>query len=62
MMERGVPTRALATHCDVYEKDVVVEMLVSDDMSYEMTRCSAFNDGPVTCGKECLKWPMAHAA
>ncbi|MBI4401123.1 MAG: hypothetical protein HY581_05780 [Nitrospirae bacterium] len=62
MMERGVSTRALATHCDVHEKDVVVEMLVSDDMPYEVTRCSAFNGGPVTCDKHCLKWPMARAA
>lgn len=62
MMERGARTRTTAAHCDVHEKDILVEMLVSDETPYEVVRCSAFNGGPVTCDKHCLNWPMARAA
>lgn len=52
-------TRAVAAHCDEKEKDVLVEMLVSDETPYEVLHCSAFNGGPITCDKRCLQWPMA---
>jgi len=60
MMEGSFSTRTVAAHCDEKEKDVVVEMLVSEGTPYEVTRCSAFNGGPVTCEKRCLQWPAAH--
>lgn len=62
MIESRLETRTTAIHCDMHQKDVIVEMLVSDDTPYEVVRCSAFNAGPVTCDKHCLKWPVAHAA
>ncbi len=57
-----VSNRTETVHCDVHNKDFIVDMLVSDDTPYEVTRCAAFNGGPVTCGKDCLKRPMARAA
>ncbi|WP_447976644.1 hypothetical protein [Candidatus Nitrospira bockiana] len=62
MTERGASTRTVETHCDVHEKDVVVDMLVSDDRPYEVIRCSAFNGGPMTCDKHCLKLAVLQAA
>lgn len=64
MLEGGWSTRTVAAHCDDHGhgKDVVVEMLVSDETPYEVTHCSAFNGGPITCDKRCLQWPMAQAA
>lgn len=55
-------THTMEAHCDEHRADVVVEMLVSDDTPYEVAHCSAFDGGPVTCDKRCLKWPVAHAA
>lgn len=65
MTERGPSTRAIAEHCDVHDKDVLVEMLLSDDIPYEVVHCSAFNGGPVVCDRRCLHQPstlMAQAA
>lgn len=62
MIEGRLATRTATIHCDTHQKDVIVEMLVSDDTPYEVVRCSAFNGGPVTCDKHCLKQPLAHAA
>ncbi len=62
MREHGASIRTAATHCDVHDKDVMIETLVSDDSPYEVIHCSAFNGGPVTCDKHCLTWPLAHAA
>ncbi len=61
-------TRTIAAHCDEVHKDVMVEMLVSDETPYEVTHCSAFDGGPITCDKRCRRWPraferpLAHAA
>jgi hypothetical protein len=63
--ERGPSTHTIAEHCDVHDKDVVVEMLLSDDTPYEVVHCSAFNGGPVVCDRHCLHRPsilMAQAA
>jgi len=54
MTEHGVATRTVDLHCDVHNKDVRVEVLLSDDRPYDIARCSAFNGGPVTCDKHCL--------
>lgn len=62
MMEYGTSILTVAAYCDVHDKDVVIETLVSDDTPYEVIHCSAFNGGPVTCDKHCLTWPLAHAA
>ncbi|WP_447974700.1 hypothetical protein [Nitrospira sp. Kam-Ns4a] len=58
----GPSSRRFAAHCETAGKDVEVTVLLSDDTPYEVTRCSAFDGGPVTCGKHCLTWPVAHAA
>lgn len=62
MREGRWSTHTMEAHCDEHRADVVVEMLVSDDTPYEVAHCSAFDGGPVTCDKRCLKWPVAHAA
>jgi hypothetical protein len=65
MTERGPSMRTIAEHCDVHDKDVLVEMLLSDDTPYEVVQCSAFNGGPVACDRRCLHRPivpMAQAA
>lgn len=65
LTERGPSTRTIAEHCDVHDKDVLVEMLLSDDTPFEVVHCSAFNGGPVVCDKRCLHQPdtlMAQAA
>lgn len=62
LTEMHVGTRTVETHCDLHQKDVVVEVLVSDDAPYEVAHCSAFNGGPLTCDKHCLKWELARAA
>lgn len=65
MTERGPSTRTIAEHCEVHDKDVLVEMLLSDDTPYEVVHCSAFNGGPVACDRRCLHRPstlMAQAA
>lgn len=65
MTQRGSSTRTIAEHCDVHDKDVLVEMLLSDDSPYEVVHCSAFNGGPVVCDRRCLHRPsmlMAQAA
>ncbi len=62
MTESRLSTHTMEAHCDEHGADVVVEMLVSDDTPYEVAHCSAFDGGPVTCDKRCLKWPVAHAA
>lgn len=62
VMETHLGTRTVETHCDLHQKDMVVEVLVSDDTPYEVVRCSAFNSGPVTCDKHCLRPDMARAA
>lgn len=54
MTERGPSTHTIAEHCDVHDKDVLVEMLLSDDTPYEVVHCSAFNGGPVACDRRCL--------
>lgn len=60
--ESGAEARTVEAHCETTEKDVQVVFLISDKVPYEVTRCSAFNGGPVTCDKRCLTWTMAHAA
>lgn len=65
MMERGPSMHTIVEHCDVHDKDVLVEMLLSDDTPYEVVHCSAFNGGPVACDRRCLHRPsplMAQAA
>jgi hypothetical protein len=62
MMERGPSTRTVSTHCEVHDKDLMVEMLLSDDSPYEVVHCSAFNGGPVTCDTRCLCRPSAQMA
>lgn len=65
MTERGPSTHTIAEHCDVHDKDVLVEMLLSDDTPYEVVHCSAFNGGPVACDRRCLhrpSMPMVQAA
>lgn len=65
MTERGSSTHTIAEHCDVHDKDVLVEMLLTDDTPYEVVHCSAFNGGPVACDRRCLHRPsmlMAQAA
>lgn len=54
MTERGPSTHTIAEHCDVHDKDVLVELLLSDDTPYEVVHCSAFNGGPVACDRRCL--------
>lgn len=41
MTQRGPFTRTIAEHCNVHDKDVLVEMLLSDDSPYEVVHCSA---------------------
>lgn len=55
LMEYDVPMRTLRVQCDTYDKDVMVEVLLSDETPYDVTHCSAFNGGPVTCDKRCLR-------
>lgn len=64
MKKHGVTIRTTEAHCETVGKQVEVTMLLSasDYLPYEVTRCSAFNGGPVTCDKHCLTWPMAQAA
>lgn len=63
LQERGPSLRTITMLCGEHKRDVMVEMLVSDDTPYEVVHCSAFNGGPITCDKHCLSmWPTARAA
>lgn len=62
MTEGGATTRTVTVYCDRHHKDILVEMLVSDEMPYEVLRCSGLDGEPVICDKQCLTWPVAHAA
>ncbi|MEK6618678.1 MAG: hypothetical protein AABY90_08290 [Nitrospirota bacterium] len=64
MKKHGLTIRTTEAYCETVGKQVEVTMLLSasDYLPYEVTRCSAFNGGPVTCDKHCLTWPMAQAA
>jgi hypothetical protein len=59
---RGPGARRIEARCEEADRDVAVTMLTSGETPYEVAACTAFHDGPVTCGKRCLAWPTARAA